>query len=106
MPYKLDTKTGLQSTVKQPSEDRLLNFDISGMLGLNTISSTSATFTNLGRVTGSTDVSLGAATFSGAVVQVRVTGGQDFEDYKVTIAVTDSGSNDLEAEIVVNVRDL
>ena len=85
----------LEELVKLPGESILYDMDFTKrMASGETISNvTSAVFTNEGRVTGSTDIVLGTASYLGNIVQVRVSSGQAEESYKVTITVTTNLSN-------------
>ena len=104
----LDPDTGLPVLVKQPSEDRLYDFDLSELLGSATISGVVMVGAQpQGRVAGSQDVTLGVPSHDGqARVQVRIGGGTDGEAYKITCRVTDSAGNTLEAEGMLYVREL
>lgn len=85
----------LEELVKLPGESILYDMDFTKrMASGETISNIiSSTFTNEGRVTGSTDITLGTASYLGNIVQIRVSEGQAEESYKVTITVTTSLSN-------------
>lgn len=92
---------------KQPSEDRLFDMDFSSILKSDeTITSViSVTQENQGNVTGSSDLTLVANSYSGAVVQVNISGGTDLEDYKVTIKISTSVNSVIEGEGMMRVRD-
>ena len=103
-----DNETGLIVLRKQPSESRLYDMSFDGkMRDGDTISSViSSWFTNMGKVTGSTDITLGTASISGDLVQIRVEAGQDLENYKITHKITTAPSGDiLEGDGLLLVRE-
>jgi hypothetical protein len=101
----LDPRTGLAVLRKQPDESRLYTFEFTGDLGSNTISTVvSVSQTNMARISGSTNLTLGSPTNNTTQVQVRISAGQDLEDYKMTAKITDSGGNTLELDGLLQVR--
>jgi hypothetical protein len=85
----------LEELVKLPAESILYDMDFTKrMASGETISSiSSSVFTNLGRVTGSSDITLGTPSYLGNKVQIRISDGTAEESYKVTITVTTSLGN-------------
>lgn len=92
---------------KQPGDDRLYDFDLSDVLREgDTITSIGAPQqTKAGLVAGSEDLALSGQTFSGQVAQLRIAGGTDGENYKVTVTVTTAGGDTVEADGWLHVRD-
>lgn len=92
---------------KQPGESKLYQFDFTnGLEDSETISSiNSLTFVNLGRVDGSSDITISGQTISSKFVQCRIAEGQDHEEYQVTCKVTTTLSNILELDGILHIRD-
>ena len=101
-----------QTLTKQPAEDRLYDMDFSPRLaaaenltGTPTVSERTIDQTT-GVKTISTDLTIGAASISAQVAQVRISVGIDGVLYEVTfVAATDLG-NTVEAEGLLLVRDI
>jgi hypothetical protein len=93
---------------KQPAESRLYHFVFTNLLASGeTISTvTSVTQVNLGKVAGSSDVTIGPPTKTTNIAQVRISGGTNYESYKLSALVTTSDSNILELDGILHVRDL
>lgn len=102
-----DPETSLLVIVKQPWEDLLVDMDLSGrMRESDAIASVdSVAFVNQGKVISSTDITLGANAFSGGIVQVRVTEGQDLENYKISFRCTTTLGDKVEGDGMLYVRD-
>ena len=93
---------------KQPAESRLYQFDFAdGMETAEEIASiNSITFVNKGRVSGSSDITIsGQAILTTKIVQCRIAGGTDHEEYQVTCLITTDLSNILELDGMLHVRD-
>lgn len=101
----IDPETGLPVEVKQPSEVMTLYFDFSSHLRNFPISAIQYTHCeNLGRVAGSTTLSIGTAALdTNSVVALPISGGYDGEAYRVTVRVTDTNVGVFELECVVYV---
>lgn len=93
---------------KQPAESRLYHWVFSRLLeSSETIASvTSVEQVNLGRVSGSTDLTIGTDTFSTDTVQARLSAGTEDESYKVTALVVTDNNNILELDGILHVREL
>lgn len=89
---------------KQPSEVSDYDIDFSSWLRSDeTLSTTSATYA----CTTSEDASLTVVdvSLSSAVVRVRLSGGADGEEYKVTVQTTSSSGRVDESEFKIKVRE-
>lgn len=108
MSVLIDPKTGLEYYIKQPGENRLYTMDFAPLLGDKVIQSVqNLVITNQGYIEGSADLLNGATSHDGVrYVQVRLDGGTDREDYKITITILDTGGNTLEGDGVLKVREL
>lgn len=97
-----------QVLLKQPTESLLFDFDLSLVLRTaETITSVgSLSQTKEGLVVGSTDLTLGAPTYSGQKVQVRISAGTGGERYKITGSAQSSGGDTIEFEGVLWVKDI
>ena len=97
---------------KQPNEDRLYDMDFSPRLADAENLSGTPTITertvdqNDGSKTASADLTIGAATVSGQVAQVRISGGLADTLYEVTFLATTDLANTVEAEGLLLVRDI
>jgi len=107
MTANYDTTTGLQVEVKQPWEDFLLDMELSPrMREGDTLSAVSEiVFVNQGVVDGSTDIVLGETSFSNTVAQVRISGGQDQENYKLSFRCLTVQGDKVEGDGMLYVRD-
>ena len=85
----------LEELTKLPLENILYDMDFDNRMATGeTISAITAhAFTNLGLVTGSTDITLATPTYLNNVVQIRISAGQEKESYKVTITITTNLGN-------------
>ncbi len=85
----------LEELTKLPGESILFDMDFSKRMATGeTISAIiSEISTSKDRVTGSTNVTLGTPTYSGNVVQLRISDGTQEESYNITITVSTSLSN-------------
>lgn len=108
MAKEIDPITGLEALEKQPSESRIYTFDFSSLLAQNIVKTVlSVTQINQNLISGSSDLTLGSPTTNlDKLVQIRILGGTDDEDYKITALIEDTGSNILEGEGLLRVRDL
>lgn len=91
--------------VKQPAEETTRAVDFSGaaeIQGGETITSATVTVTLNGT---SVPAMLVSSVIDGNLVKFRVKGGNDRQDYKVTVQATTSAAHIREADIVMNVRD-
>lgn len=97
----------LQTLTKQAYEERIFQFDFSGkMEATATISSiVSIISTNLGNVSGSTNVTVASAAASAQVAQALFSGGTSGETYQITAKVIDSDGQKLEADGLLRVQD-
>ena len=80
---------------KTPEESLLFDMNFSNRLvSGETISGvTNSSFTNNGLVTGSTNITLGNAAYTDTTVQLRISGGQLYERYTVSISVVTTLGN-------------
>lgn len=104
----IDAPTGLISLKKKAGESRLFDIECKGRLrDSDSISSvTSITPANLGRVTGSSNISVVTPQINGSIIQARYSGGTDQEAYQVT-AVFDTtlGDQNVQADVILLVDD-
>ncbi len=102
-----DADTGLEVVVKQPWEDLVVDMDLTNrMRAGDSISSVDAVvFVNQGKVPGSGDITLSSGTFSGTIAQVRVSGGQDQENYKLSYRCNTTLGDKIEGDGMLYVRD-
>lgn len=100
------------SLTKQPDESRLYDMDFSNLLATGeTISSVDSVTqlewdANTEDYIATTDLTLGAPSTNGTIGQVRISGGNDGETYKITFLVTTDATNTLEGEGILTVVDL
>lgn len=110
MPIKYDKDTGLYVLTKQPGENLLLDMPLAERMRTgDTISGFVATFpsfTNMGKVAESADIAIVSSAYSGTTAQVRVSGGQHLENYKITVRVTTTLGDTVEADGMLYVREL
>jgi hypothetical protein len=85
----------LEELTKLPGESILFDMDFTKRMSTGEVISTvvSQTSYNLGRVTASTNVTLGTTAFSGNVVQLRISDGTQDESYLIEIEITTSLGN-------------
>lgn len=99
---KYDKDTGLPVLHKQPGESLLLDMPLANrMREGDTITGFVATFptyTNMGEVVGSTNISIDSQSYSGTTVQVRISAGQTGEHYKITVRVTTTLGDTIEGD--------
>lgn len=103
-------RAGMGSIVnleKQPSESRLFDVDYSGdLLTGDTIATiVSSTITSKNHVAGSVLASLDSSNIGTGVVQLRISGGTDKEQYLVTVIITTTLGDTLEGDGLLNVRE-
>jgi hypothetical protein len=93
-----------RALVKQPAESRLYSMDFRHLMTsaetISTIASTTVSPTTL------SPLLIASSAISGQKVQLRLTGGLDGTEYKVTVRITTSSSNTLEGEGDLEVTDL
>ncbi len=101
-----------QTLTKQPAEDRLYDMDFSPRLATGEDLTGSPTVSertvdqNTGDRTASTDLTIGSATVSGQVAQVRISVGLPDVLYELTFVATTDLGNTVEAEGLLMVRDI
>lgn len=97
----------LQTLTKQSYEERIFQFDFSGKMETTATVATvvSVTSENLGFVSGSSSISIAAASASGQLVQAMFSGGTSGERYKVTAKAVDSTGQKLELDGFLRVQD-
>lgn len=90
-----------QSLVKQPGENRLYDMDFSPLLAEGeTLSSCTVASTPVGLTLS------GSATVSGSTASQRISGGTSGTRYKLTFTAVTSAGNTVEADGILQVRDL
>jgi len=79
----------LEELTKLSTESILFDMNFEKRMSTGeTIAAISLTdFTNLGRISGSSDIVLDTTVFSGSTAQLRISGGTSNEQYEVTITV-------------------
>ena len=96
---------------KQPNEDRLYDMEFSKLLGtgeaISSVNSVSQLIYDKATKSyiATTDLSLGAPSFSGSLAQVRISGGVDKKYYKITFLAGTDQSNILEGDGILAVVD-
>jgi len=105
----IDPATGLEVLIKQPFESREYDLDFSNLLEEDEHIKTiiSVTSTNMGKVSGSGNVTIVGYTITSdrKRVRIRIEGGTDKEDYKITAQVDTYYNNRLEGEGLLRVKD-
>ena len=105
----VDPATGLEVLIKQPFESREYDLDFSNLLEEDEYLKTiiSVTSTNLGKQSGSTNVTIVgySITSDKKKVRMRIEGGTNGEDYKITAQVDTYYNNRLEGEGLLRVKD-
>jgi hypothetical protein len=97
---------------KQPAESRLYDMDFSPRIATTEILSGVPTVSektvnqDTGAKTVSTDLTIGTASISGQIAQVRISGGLDGVLYEITFVSGTSLGNTVEAEGLLLVQDL
>lgn len=93
--------------IKHPSASLLYDFEFAAMLGTATLASGEAVTqaAKLGRVAGSSNLTISAVNRSGTVVQCRIAGGTADEDYRVRATCVDSLGNTLPIDVIVQCRE-
>lgn len=98
--------------IKQPAESKLYDFDFSPVMrdGDTVASIEVLTAVAIERLDGGAlgdagALTLGAALISSALVQIRISGGTDRVNYKVTLRGTSAGGDTIETEGVLRVID-
>lgn len=86
-----------EELIKLPTESIVFDMDFTKILptGDTIASLTSVTFVNNGRISGSTDITIGSTSFSTTKAQVRLSEGQQHEQYEITATVVTADSNTL-----------
>lgn len=96
-------------TIKQPTENKTFNMPFSNIMpsGETIASITSTAFTNLGLVSGSTDITIvsSAINADNVSVDIKISAGQNLEQYKITIVVTDSNGDTHEADAILQLKE-
>lgn len=95
--------------VKNPAASELFDFDFTDMVGATATLSTPVVtqISKAGKVVGSANLTIASANISGKILQARISGGTDGEDYLLRGTVVDSLlTNTLVIEIVLQVRTL
>jgi hypothetical protein len=109
MTIKYDKDTGLYVLTKQPGENILFDMPLAKIMRTgDTISGYVATFptyTNMGKVASSTNITIVSSTYSGTTAQIRISAGQANENYKITVRVTTTLGDTIEADGMLYVRD-
>jgi hypothetical protein len=93
------------SLVKQPSESRLYQMDFSGNMTSGEAITAVVSFT-ADTPEGADALVISEITGSGQVASARIAGGEAGFKYKVTVRVTTDGGNTLEAEGILQLKDL
>jgi len=105
----VDPATGLEVLIKQPSESREYDLDFSNLLGEEELIKTVVSVTSqiMGKVSGSSNVNIVGygVTSDRKKVRMRIEGGTDKEDYKITAQVDTYHNNRLEGEGILRVKD-
>jgi hypothetical protein len=91
----------VETLVKQPAESRLFSMDFSPLMATGETISAVSSCTAL-----PTGLTISGAATSGQVATARIAAGTAGTKYKVTFVVTTSAGNTLEAEGVLQVRNL
>ena len=99
-----------QTLRKQPDEDRLYDMDMSPRLAVGESINAEPTVTERtvaedGTRTTSSDLTIGTPSYSGAIAQVRISGGLDGVLYEVTFLCPTDASNIVEGEGLLCVED-
>jgi len=95
--------------VKNPAASELFDFDFTDMVpAAATLSTPTATqISKANKVVGSSNLTIASANVSGKIVQARISGGTDGEDYLIRATAVDSVlGNTVVIEIVLQVRTL
>ena len=94
--------------VKSPLGSLLYDFQYADMLGSNTLSGGESVsqVAKLGRIAGSTNLTITAVNRSGTIVQARIAAGTVGEDYRVAATCTDSLGNTLVIYVVFQIREI
>lgn len=91
--------------VKQPWEERTLEFDVTNALGTgDTLASVSSITVLLGGVA-QADMLSGSATTSGNIVYQKIIGGVNNSDYTIRVRVVTTNGDKIEDDLVMQVRD-
>lgn len=103
-----DPDTNLDTLVKNPAEDRRYDIPFSQELrtGDTIASVNSVASVKQDKVGGSSNVTIaGTVPFTDTVVQPKISGGTDQENYKITAKATTAGGDLLEVDVMLWVRD-
>jgi len=106
--YELnDSATGLPVLIKQPTESREFRMEFTDLLVGAEVASVSAVASNSqNQVSGSQGLTVGSNSFGPDYAAVRLSGGTDLENYKITITIVDTAGNTLVGDGMLYVRDL
>lgn len=103
----IDATTGLKVLWKKPGDSFLYDIEcVEKMRTSDTLSSVgTAVVTNMGNVSGSGDPTASGETQNNAtIMQLRLAGGDDLEDYKIGLTGTTAGGDSVVAEVLLRVR--
>ena len=106
---EIDPSTGLRTLTKKPATSRLFDIDVSNELRAgDTVSGIGTpTVTNLGKVAGSGDVTILTPTHDSATkLQMRISAGDDGEQYVIQTVFTTSGGDSIEVEVLMKVEEV
>lgn len=104
----IDGATGLVTLAKRPSEARIYDMDCTKYLRVGDAISTldNLVITNLGKVSGSSDVTKSLQSHNGAQrVQAKYSGGTHAEDYEIQATITTVLGDVLFPKVLLRVRD-
>lgn len=92
---------------KQPAESFLYQFEYENALtsGETITDADAVTQASCNKVAGSEDLTIGSPSMHSTYILVRISGGTDNENYKLTSRVTTSLQNILELDALMHVRD-
>lgn len=93
---------------KQPSESRLYHFIFTNLLSSGEVIEliSSVAQVNLGKVAGSSALTIGSQSYSDNAIQIRISGGTVGESYKLTAIGISSVGNILEVDGILHVKEL
>lgn len=102
-----DPDTDLFVLTKQPWEELRYDMDFSGQMrdGDDLSSVSAVVITNMGQVVGSGDVTSSGEVVSGDIAQVKLSGGTDLENYKITIRAITTDGDKIEGDGMLYVRE-
>lgn len=90
----------LEELEKLTSDSFVYNMDFSNKLrtGESITALNSVVATNQNKVSGSTEVAVGSTSLSATIIQVRLSAGEPYEQYRITISVSTDNSNIITGE--------